>query len=343
MNILYGIAGEGLGHSSRAKAVIHHLKRKGHKVKVITYGQAHEALSKDHDTEKIHGIHLLYKNHKMDLIKTIAYNLAHFPRNIFNINRFRRIIKEFKPDVCITDMEPITALISYYYGIPLICMDNQHAMTNSKLYLPEKYKHSLLIGKHAIHQTVRKADAFIIFSFSKLKPIRRNTYFVSPLLRKEILQLKPYYGDKILVYLSKKTKEILDVLKKSNEKFIVYGFHTKKKEDNIEYKELGPHFVKDLESCKAVIATSGFSLLSEAMYLKKPFLSLPLHRQPEQLFNALALKEVGYGGFTEHFTKKDLDSFLKRLNHYKDNLKKHKSDPSEAFRVLDKLLKKLSA
>ncbi len=36
MRVLYGVSGEGLGHSSRAEEVIRHLKKKGHEVLVMT-------------------------------------------------------------------------------------------------------------------------------------------------------------------------------------------------------------------------------------------------------------------------------------------------------------------
>ena len=38
MRILYGVCGEGFGHSSRAKEIIKHLENKGHTILIITYG-----------------------------------------------------------------------------------------------------------------------------------------------------------------------------------------------------------------------------------------------------------------------------------------------------------------
>ena len=36
--IVYGVSGEGSGHSSRAREMIPHLERAGHRVRVVTYG-----------------------------------------------------------------------------------------------------------------------------------------------------------------------------------------------------------------------------------------------------------------------------------------------------------------
>ena len=41
MNILYGVVGEGMGHATRSRVVIEHLRTKGHQVKVVVSGRAH--------------------------------------------------------------------------------------------------------------------------------------------------------------------------------------------------------------------------------------------------------------------------------------------------------------
>jgi UDP:flavonoid glycosyltransferase YjiC (YdhE family) len=38
-------------------------------------------------------------------------------------------------------------------------------------------------------------------------------------------------------------------------------------------------YLEELKACKAIIATAGFTLMSEALYLKKPYLALPLKGQ----------------------------------------------------------------
>ena len=42
MKIIYGISGEGFGHSSRAKEIIKFLEKNRHKVLIITYGRGIE-------------------------------------------------------------------------------------------------------------------------------------------------------------------------------------------------------------------------------------------------------------------------------------------------------------
>ena len=52
-------------------------------------------------------------------------------------------------------------------------------------------------------------------------------------------------------------------------------------------------FLQSLASSKAVLCNAGFELPSEAIYLKKKLLVVPIKGQYEQLCNAAALKEIG--------------------------------------------------
>ena len=48
-NILYGVNGEGAGHSTRAKEVITHLQQRGHAVQVVSFDCRLANLRKDFD------------------------------------------------------------------------------------------------------------------------------------------------------------------------------------------------------------------------------------------------------------------------------------------------------
>lgn len=340
MKILYGVAGEGFGHSSRAKEILTHLEKNKHQVLVATYGQAINVL-KNFNTIKIKGVTLLFKKNRLSLRRTIFYNTRVLSKNIKNWNIIKRKIDKFSPEICISDMEPLVPIISHFSKLPLISIDNQHRLTHLKLDVPKKCKKDFLTAKIAIDACVSKADAFIILSFTKDKTKEKNSYIVSPLLRKDILRLKPHKTNKVLVYHTKPNKNFIEILKKIPEKFVIYGYNKKEKQKNLEFKKSGKWFIKDLAKCKAVIATAGFTLISEALYLKKPYFAIPLKGQFEQTFNALYLKRSGLGTFSEDPTQKDIFLFLKDLKKYENKLKEHKMDPSETITRLDKILYKI--
>lgn len=342
MNILYGVAGEGFGHSSRAKEVIEYLLNKGHKVLVVTYGQAYPVLKK-YDPLKVEGIHLCYDKKGLSLNKIILENISGMIKNITNWGEINENIKQFSPDLGISDMEPTVSIFCYLNKIPLINLGNQYSLMNIKSKINKRYKKGFLLVKYAVKICVPKADARIVLSFKKEETDQENVFFVNPILKKEILQAKSKKGNHILVYQMKPDLRLIRVLKKIPEEFIVYGYNQNKKDSNITYKKEHEDFVKNLASSKAVVGTAGFTLISEAIFLKKPYFAVPMKGQFEQTLNALFLRESELGEFSEYPRKKKIIDFINKLNFYEDNLKHQKIEPEEALRVLDKIIEKINS
>ncbi|MDP2946677.1 MAG: glycosyltransferase family protein [Nanoarchaeota archaeon] len=340
MKILYGVAGVGLGHSSRALLIADYLEKKGHRVKIITYGDAYNILKDKFDCIQVKGLEIIFENGEVRKTKTVFYNIKNFSKNLFLRREFSKIIRGFKPDLCISDMEAVVSILSKLYNIPMISLGNHHILTNFKVKIPVKYWKDSFITKQIIKRVVGKSGAYIVSSFANLSPKKRNTFLVPPIIRKEISKLKPVYKNKILVYISKGEETVLEELKKINEKFSVYGFNVKKRDGNLEFRTKET-FEKDLCDCKFVIGTSGFCLISESIFLKKPYLAIPIKGHFEQMLNAILLRNSKFGDFSDELTKKKVLSFLKNLEHYKKNLENYNSDQKKIFRVIDERIKEI--
>ncbi len=341
MRILYGVCGEGFGHSSRALSIAAFLEKQGHEVVIVTYGQAYKILRNRFKVFKVRGLHLIFKRGELQYKKTVYFNIKNFTKNLVRWKAFHKLMRDFKPELCISDMEVIVPVLSNWYKLPLISVDNQHRITNLDIKFPRKYYKDYLIARTVVSRIVSNADYYIVTSFSKTKILKKNTFIVSPVIRKEVLKLKPKIGEKILCYLTKKDSKILSVLKKIvNKKFVVYGYNINEKDRNLEFKKRETFF-EDLKDCKAIIATAGFTLISEALYLKKPYLALPLKGQFEQTINALFLKQAGYGDYSENLTEHELKNFLENINIFRKKLNNYNSNNKELFVVLEKILTKI--
>ena len=80
---------------------------------------------------------------------------------------------------------------------------------------------------------------------------------------------------------------------------------------SVTYRPFGEaRFIDDLRTARAVVAGGGFTLLSEAVFLRKPVLSVPVERQFEQVLNALYLEELGYGSYARRLDDAALEAFL---------------------------------
>src|SRR6185312_7727277 len=88
-NILYGVNGEGSGHSTRAKEVLTHLASQGHTLHVASFDRGLQNLQNDFDVTEIYGFRFAYVNNRVRYKRTIAKNLITVPqasRSLSNLN-----------------------------------------------------------------------------------------------------------------------------------------------------------------------------------------------------------------------------------------------------------------
>ena len=77
--IIYGVSGEGSGHSSRARLIASHLIAKNHSVKIVSYDRGYRNLKDDFDCLEIVGLSIVSVDNEVSKLKTISANLAKIP------------------------------------------------------------------------------------------------------------------------------------------------------------------------------------------------------------------------------------------------------------------------
>ena len=344
MKILFGVAGEGSGHATRAEVVANHLESKGHTIKIITYHQGIKYLSSKFDTEEIFGLRFFHKGDKVDYPTTILENIKKTPEATKSLTRIKKIAQKFDPDIIITDFEPLSSLCAHLCKIPLISIDNQHVITHGKIEYDKKWLGEYMLYRASASTMAFKADAYILTSFFNFGITADNVYHIPPILRKEVLQHKTQTLKHILVYSTvSDIRQIINILKLTPEKYIIYGTNEDKIEKNCIFKKFSKSgFLNDLASSRAVIGSAGASLITEALYFKKPYLALPVKRRFEQLVNSYYLRKLGYGNYSEDLNASDLNSFLKNIPIYKKHLQAYsKTDNHKLYALLDTLLNDL--
>ena len=342
-NIIYGIQGEGRGHSSRSKIIIEHLIKNNHNIKIFTSKNAYNYLKPYFkDIENIQGLEFIYENQSINIKKTLKTNIKNLLKNSkTTIKQINKEIKEFKPDLAITDFEPFIPFISKLNNIPYISINHQHLIAHCSLDYPKEWKKDFLYAFTVTNNMYWFAKKYFVTSFYFPKVKFKRTKLIKPILRKEVLEQKPTTKNHILVYVTtKENKKIMKILKKSQNKFIIYGFKKKSKNNLIFKKASTKGFLKDLAESKAVITNGGYTLMSEALFFKKPIYSLPLKNQFEQMLNAHYLEKLGYGLYDLEPSKERIKEFLNNLDKFKNNIKKHNFNGNkEFFKILDKEIK----
>jgi uncharacterized protein (TIGR00661 family) len=339
-NILYGVNGEGAGHSTRAKEVLTYLASRGHRVHVASFDRGLQNLKPHFDVTEIYGFRFAYVNNRVRYKRTIARNLVTVPQAAKSLRRLNTLVDEARIDLVITDFEPLTCHVGHKRRLPVISIDNQHCLTNAVVSYPKQYRRDAAAAKIVTKLMTPRANAYLVISFFSAPIRKRNTFLFPPLLRQEILNANPTEGDHVLVYVTSPVPALASLLGSVRCRFVAYGFGREGTEGNIVYKKPSlDGFFSDLVSSRAIIANSGFSLVTEALHLGKPYLAVPVSHQFEQIFNAYWLEKSGYGAYWEELNKERVESFLYNLPHYREGLAQYpRQGNGQLFAKLDAMI-----
>jgi uncharacterized protein (TIGR00661 family) len=339
-NILYGVNGEGAGHSTRSRETILHLQRQGHSVIAASFDRGLRNLSDVCEVLEIHGFRFTYVNNQVRYNRTLARSLFHAGKASRGISELTRLIDERGIELVITDFEPLTCRAGRRRKLPVISIDNQHIMTDFKMTMPPGYRTDATACKMLVRMMTPYADHYLVTSFFDAPSRRRNSELVPPILRQQIQDAVPSSDGPILVYVTSPAPQLIKLLSSVRAEFIAYGFNREGREGNILYKKPGfETFFDDLVHAQGIIANAGFSLVTEALHLGKPYLAVPVRNQFEQIFNAFWLGRTGYGAFWEELTKERVESFLYNLPHFREKLAEYpRTSNRELFAKLDALI-----
>ncbi len=339
-NILYGVNGEGAGHSTRAKEVLTHLRDRGHTLHVASFDRGLRNLGDQFEVTEVFGFRLTYANNRVRFKRTIARNVLTAPQAAKSARRLKDLAEKWKIDLVITDFEPLSCHVGHRIGLPVISIDNQHCLTNVAVSYPRQYQRDATAAKLVTRMMTPHADAYLVISFFTAPVKKRNTFLFPPLLRQQILDAAPTQGEHILVYVTSPAPLLTKVLSTVLGRFIAYGFGREGDDGNILYKKPSlDGFFRDLTSASAIIANSGFSLVTEALHLGKPYLAVPVEHQFEQIFNAYWLQKTGYGAYWEELNKERVESFLYNLPLYREKLASYPRQGNSALLAkLDSLI-----
>ena len=355
VRILYGVVGEGMGHATRSRVVLEHLLRAGHEVRVVVSGRAHRFLTErltgfpNVSILEIHGLTLSYFGNSLDRSKSLFENLRKAPKGLRkNLAVYRNVAESgFAPELVISDFESWAALYALNHRVPVVSIDNMQVINRCR------HERALISGKGfdfdmarlAVKIKMPGAYHYLATSFFFPEVRKKYTTLVPPILRPEVIAAKREPGAHVLVYQTSPTNQsLVPTLKKLPYRFRVYGMGREGQEGNVTLCGFSePGFLEDLRTARAVVAGGGFSLLSEAVSLKVPLLSVPVAHQYEQELNARYLEQLGYGAWARRLELEPLQQFLERVDIYQDTLQSYPSrDNSILFACVDELVERVA-
>ncbi|MBS2025533.1 MAG: teichoic acid biosynthesis protein [Deltaproteobacteria bacterium] len=339
MRILYGVVGEGMGHAIRSRVILDDLTKR-HDVQVVVSGRAHDYLQKragEHlSVKKIWGLTIVAEDNEVSNFRTVLENLkgavtGGWPKNV---KTYFDIAKDFRPDVVISDFESWSYLFAKNHGIPCISIDNMQII-NRCTHAPEitrGHEADFQIAKGIVKAKVPGSYHYLVSTFFYPEIRKKRTTLHPPILRPEILAAQEGEGDHLLVYQTYTSNtELPALLQKTGRECRIYGLRRDLKaevrEGNLRYMPFSEDgFIDDLRTAHGVVASGGFTLMGEAVYLRRPQLSVPVQGQFEQVLNARYLDKLGFGRMGDEMSSDLLGAFLERVKDYKENLVRYTQD-----------------
>lgn len=313
MKIFYGVQGTGNGHITRARVMARELYAAGMEVDFQFTGRPAD---KYFDMSIFNGYQLrtglTFNTNKgqVNYLKT-AWEAKPFTFisdiNSLNLSAY---------DLVISDFEPVTAWAAKKQKKPVLGIGHQYAFNHN---IPRA-------GSDPIANQVMKyfapADKGVGLHWHHFGQAILPPIIETPETPKNVI------NNKIIVYLPfEDQREVIKLLAP----FENFDFHLYSPEvvpSSFKHIVCNPlsreGFQKDLYDSVGVISNAGFELASESLQLGKKILAKPLHAQMEQISNAAALQQLGYG-----HTMMDLD--ISAIEHWlHDNHAVHITYPNVA-------------
>jgi uncharacterized protein (TIGR00661 family) len=194
-----------------------------------------------------------------------------------------------KYDVIINDFDFVTSLACKLKNLPSVQLGHQASFQSNATPRPDKKS---LIGetilKHYAHAT--KHIGFHFNSYAD--------FILPPVIKEEFINAEVGNLNHITVYLPSFQQhclfEAFSKLQHIQFHWFLDGIESIRIDKNITYYPINQSlFNKSLLNCHGLITGGGFETPSEALYLGKKLISIPIKNHYEQQCNAAALKQLG--------------------------------------------------
>ncbi len=333
--ILYGVHGYGRGHAARAQALLPELMKR-HDVRILAGDDAYDQLSTDYDVVRIPVLRYYHgQDNRRSPWQTIKRNVPILADLVNDGDACRMVcdeVRNYSPDVVISDTEAWTHRAAHWQGIPRISFDHYGAMAYCRLGLPLGDAFVAAMEALFYRVLVVRPHRIVAVAFYEGTPRRPGVRAVGPIIRKEARAIEPTDDGFLLVYFSNAqihyTPAVAEALQQAGMPVRMYGLGREGQEGNVTFCRPGNlPFLRDLARCHAIFATAGNQMISEAIHFAKPMLLMP-ESSLEQRVNGRFIHQWGAGLSVTHkqVTGELLRGFLARRDELAANVGRHQRD-----------------
>ncbi|MFQ5570035.1 MAG: glycosyltransferase family protein [Rhodothermales bacterium] len=337
LNCLFIVQGEGRGHMTQALALRSVLARAGHRVCSVLVGRNNRRTVPDFFMRKmkapvdyVDSPNFVCDHHYRSIrpLATLLHAARRLPTFRRSLQRIDAYLRYHRPDVVVNFFEPLGGLYYALYrpAIPMVCIAHQYYFLHPAHRFPPG--HALQREATLLFARLTALGATRLLALS-LYPVPdapgTPITVLPPLLRPDLLQhprrpQEPFF----LAYLlnSGYARDIIRWHQRHPEQ-VLHCFwdnrnagHVERYDETLTFHRLDDEkFLALMARCRGLITTAGFETVSEAMYLGKPVLAVPVKKHFEQYCNSLDAEAAGAGLAASHF---DIDRLVRFLPSYRE-------------------------
>jgi uncharacterized protein (TIGR00661 family) len=297
--VVYALCGTGRGHTSRAVAMADTLRGRGHRVVFAAGAPGADGLPGE--VYRVPALRQVVRGNRVRLAETARANWPHARFSLDTIAAAERWLETVRADVVVADHEPFVGRAARRLGVPVVVLSHQAVLTETACEARPGEALSAWGTARGIALIAPPGPAAVVVPTFFTPPLRPGSraLLVPPVLRDDVLALAAAPGERVLVYVNEgagldglpaelgRVDAPFDVFGLTAGAFAPPGVYLHEPDRDA--------FLECLAACRAVVATAGFTLLSEALHLGKPVLAFPNRGFFEQTVNARALVAAGRG------------------------------------------------
>lgn len=312
LRVLFVVQGEGRGHMTQALALADMLRRSGHTVCRTVVGQSKRRRIPTFFSKGIGSPITLVPSPNfiadsqgtIRVGMTVASGAMNAPNYVNAARLLEAVVQEDQPDVIINFYESLVPLWSSIHrsDIPVLAIAHQFMFEHPDYPFPPGKAIQRVTLQQYTRLVGKGASLRLALSFYDIEATTDGTHHVvPPLMRTRVLSADTTDTDgSVLVYLVEPA--LAEGLKEWSDKRPGVPIHcfwdgpAYQHSRGLRFHALdGEHFLQRMERCIGVVCTAGFESVSEARWMNKPILMIPVKGHYEQICNAYDAMQHGIG------------------------------------------------